>query len=121
MAELTDSERIDRLERVVHVIAEGQLAHTESQANLEKLVADLATSTRIAFDQVAEQFRETDRRMAETDRRMAETDRRMAETDRRMAETDRRMRETDERFRRTDERIDKLVVAIGELIRQKSV
>jgi methyl-accepting chemotaxis protein len=98
MAEFTDSERIDRLERVVHVIAEGQV-------NLEKLVADLATSTRVAFEQVAEQFRETDRRMAETDRRMAETDR--------------RMRETDERFRQTDERIDRLVIAIGELIRSR--
>jgi hypothetical protein len=63
----------------------------EDQVNLQKIVADLATETRRGFDRVAEQFAETDRSMKETDRRMRET----------------------------DERIDKLVLAIGELIRQK--
>jgi hypothetical protein len=63
----------------------------EDQVNLQKIVADLATETRRGFDRVAEQFAETDRRMKETDRKMRET----------------------------DGRIDKLVLAIGELIRQK--
>jgi methyl-accepting chemotaxis protein len=100
MAVLTPEERFNRLEQVVHVLAEGQLA-------LEKIVAELATETRKGFDRVAEQF--------------AETDRRMRQTDERMKQTDERMRQTDERFRQTDQRIDKLVSAIGELIRSQSL
>ncbi|TSE29593.1 DUF3782 domain-containing protein [Tepidimonas charontis] len=49
----------------------------------------MATTTEMSWDdirallaQLAEQSRETDRRMQETDRRMQETDRRMQETDR---------------------------------------
>jgi hypothetical protein len=109
----THGERIDRLEQVVGLLAEGQL-------NLEKLLADLATETRRGFDQVAAQFAETDRRMRETDERMRETDQRMREGFR---QTEERFRETDERDRRRsrefDERVDKLVVAIGEFIRNQ--
>ena len=90
MATRTHGERLDRLEQVVQVLAEDQLS-------LQKVVADLATHMRAGFDQVAAQF---------------------AETDKRMRETDKRMRATDERMRATDERIDKLVIAIGELIRK---
>jgi uncharacterized Ntn-hydrolase superfamily protein len=64
----------------------------EDQVSLQKLIAELATETRKGFDRVAKQS----------------------------AETDRRMRETDQRFRQTDERIDKLVGAIGELIRRQN-
>jgi hypothetical protein len=64
----------------------------EDQVSLQKLIAELATETRKGFDRVAKQF----------------------------AETDKRMRETDQRFRQTDERIDKLVGAIGELIRRQN-
>jgi DNA repair exonuclease SbcCD ATPase subunit len=64
----------------------------EDQLSLQKLIAELATETRRGFDRVAQQFEETDRRM----------------------------RKTDDRFRETDERIDKLVIAIGELIRRPS-
>ena len=85
MAAGTHGQRLDRLERVVQVLAEDQLS-------LQKLIAELARETRRGFDRVARQF----------------------------AETDRRMRETDERMRQTDERIDKLVLAIGELIRQRN-
>ena len=85
MADLSHSERLDRLEQVVHVLA-------EDQVSLQKLIGSLATETRKAFDRVAEMS----------------------------AETERRMRQTDERFRATDERLDKLVLAIGELIRLKN-
>ena len=64
----------------------------EDQVSLQKLIAGLAIETRRGFDRVAKQFEETDRRM----------------------------RQTDERMRRTDERIDKLVIAIGELIRRQN-
>lgn len=84
---LTHGERLDRLEQVVHVIAEEQLS-------LEKTVADLATHMRVGFDQVAEQMRQTDKRIDAMNRR------------------------TDERSRETDQRIDKLVLAIGEMIRR---
>ena len=90
MAARTQGERLDRLERVVQIIAEVQLS-------LQKLIAELATETRRGFERVAKQFEETDRRMRQTDERM---------------------RQTDERLRQTDERIDKLVLAIAELIRR---
>ncbi len=84
-------ERMDRLEKVVQILA-------EDQVSLQKLIANLANETEKGFALVAV---------------------RSAETDRRIAETDRQMRETDERFRRTDERIEKLVIAIGNLISTK--
>ena len=89
---------MDRLEKVVQILA-------EDQVSLQKLIANLATETEKGFALVAV--------------RSAETDRRIAETDRQWAETGRQMRETDERFRKTDERIEKLVIAIGNLISTK--
>ena len=41
-----------------------------------------------------------------------------ARTDEQFRETDKQLRETDKRLRETDERIDKLVSAIGELLRK---
>ena len=70
MAVLSPEERFNRLEQVVHVLAEGQLS-------LEKIVAELATETRKGFDRVAEQFAETDRRMRETDTQIRRTDERI--------------------------------------------
>jgi methyl-accepting chemotaxis protein len=99
-----NEERLDRLELIVQELAVDQHA-------AETAIAELATATRIAFDQVAEQFRQIGRRMDETAEHMRETDQHMRETDQHMRETDRRMRQT-------DERIDKLVLAIGELIRR---
>ena len=64
----------------------------EDQISLQKLIADLARETRKGFDRVAKQFEETDKRM----------------------------RETDQRMRGTDERIEKLVIAMGEFIRQQN-
>ena len=100
MATRSHEERPDRLERIVQVIAEDQLS-------LQKIVADLATETRRAFDQVGAQFAETDRRFAAE---RAETDRRVA------AER----AGVDQRTRQLDERIDKRVVAIGEFIRRQN-
>ena len=79
------AERLDRLEKVVQILAEDQLS-------LQKIVAQLATETRLGFERVAAQFEEVGRRMGQTD----------------------------ERMRQTDERIDKLVLAIGELIRRSN-
>ena len=97
MPGLTDSERIERLENVVQHIAEDQIS-------LQGIVADLATQTRKAFDQVAEKMNRTDEQMRRTDERI----------DKLVAQS----RETDQRMRQTDERIGSLVVAIGEFMRQ---
>jgi membrane protein involved in colicin uptake len=67
MAAKTHGERIDRLEQVIHILA-------EDQVSLQKIVADLATETRRGFDEVKKQFRETDRRM---DARMKRADERI--------------------------------------------
>jgi predicted transcriptional regulator len=48
----------------------------------------------------------------------AENARQFREIAERFRETEQRFRETDERFRQTDARIDKLVSAIGELVRR---
>jgi hypothetical protein len=95
----THGERINVLDQVVQIFAEGQ-------SLAEKAIAELATETRRGFDQVSELFKKTEIHMQETDRRMRETDE--------------RMRQTDERFRQTDERIDKLVIAIGEFISRRN-
>jgi hypothetical protein len=102
---MTHEQRLDRLEGVVHVLAEDQLA-------LQKLIAQLATETRVGFDRVARQFEETDRYVKEMWR---ETDERFRETDRRMQEMNQRVAE---RSQKTDERIENLVSAIGKLIHQ---
>lgn len=54
---------MDRLERVVQIIA-------EDQVSLQKLIAGLATETRRGFDRVAKQFAETDKRFRQTDERI---------------------------------------------------
>ena len=127
MPEYTHRERLDRLEQVVHILA-------EDQVSLRELVSSLATETRKAFDKVAEMSAETGRQMRETEKRMRETDERIRETDLRFRATDERFQATDERFQATDERfrvtderfratsdrIDKLVVAIGEFIRRNN-
>ena len=82
MAKRTVEQRVDRLEQVLQILAEDQVA-------LKKLIADLARETSKRFDRVAKQFEESDRKM----------------------------REMDKKF---DERIDKLVVAMGEFIRQQN-
>ncbi len=63
MATRTCGEPLDPLERLVHALEEGRLS-------LQKIVADLATGMRRGFDQVAEQFAETDRRIRATDERI---------------------------------------------------
>ena len=60
MAALANSKGISRLEEVVLVLAEGQVS-------LEKIVAYLATSMRLGFDQMAAQQRLTTEHMRQTD------------------------------------------------------
>jgi predicted translin family RNA/ssDNA-binding protein len=48
------------------------------------------------------------------------TEERFRETDERFRRTDERFRRTDERLSQTDERIDKLVSAIGEMLRTRN-
>ena len=67
----------------------------EGQISLQKLIAELATETRRGFDQVAAQFRETHARI------------------------DQLAHEGAERSRTADERVDRLVLAIGEMIRRQ--
>jgi hypothetical protein len=106
MPDQSHSERLDRLEQVVHFLA-------EDQVSLQKLIGSLATETRKAFDRVAE-------RAVETERHMLETDEHMRQTDGRLREIAEQIRETDARTRATSERIDNLVLAIGELIRRQN-
>ena len=67
----------------------------EGQRSLQKLIAELATETRRGFDPVAAQFEETDGACA-------------------------RPTTQRERSRELDDRVDKLVLAIGELIRNRN-
>ena len=110
MAVLPPDERLTRLEQIVQIIAEDHLSQKEDHdsmkedlVSLNHLIADLATETRRGFDQVAAQFRETDARL---DKLFRETD----------ARIDRVAHEGAERARASDERVDRLVLAIGELI-----
>jgi hypothetical protein len=68
MPDRTDGERIDRLEQIVQIIAEDHLKLEEEHSKLEKIVAEFATETRRAFDQVAEQMHETREVMRENAR-----------------------------------------------------
>ena len=100
----THEERIHRLEQVVGLIAEGQL-------KLEEIVTELGTFTRRGFDFLAELGAETDRRLRET----SESIRQLREQ---ASRTDEQLRRTDEHSRDIDARMDKLIIAIGEFMRQ---
>jgi hypothetical protein len=93
------------LETAAHAITEGQ-------RSLQKLIGQLATETRNGFDQVARQFAETDRRIQELNER---TDKRLQETAERMDKFAQQARESSRYY---DERVDKLVLAIAELVRR---
>lgn len=97
---MTHEQRLDRLEVVVHVLAEDQLV-------LQELIAKASKDTSEGFDRVARQFVEVKELFKETDRRIQEMNRK---TDERFRETDARMQEMN---RRLDERIENLVSAIG--------
>jgi ElaB/YqjD/DUF883 family membrane-anchored ribosome-binding protein len=103
VATKTQAERRDRLEQVVGIIAEKRLS-------LQNLVAELATETRRGFDRVAARSEETERRMRETDEQIHQTREQIRQTDEHMRQRSREM----------DERVDKLVLAIGELIRSQN-
>ena len=108
----TPEERIQRLEQVVGLIAEGQL-------KLEEVVTELGTFTRRGFDFLAELGAETDRRMRQTDERMRQTDESIRQLREQASRTDEQMRRTTEHSRDINERMDKLIIAIGEFIRHR--
>ena len=103
MAELSPGQRIDRLERVVEILAEDQL-------KLQELVTELATATRRGFDDA----READDRIR-AEMREAE-ERRRAADEKIRAEFREEMRE---RARYYDDRVDKLVLGIAEYLRRQ--
>jgi len=74
VASKTHGERIDILEQVVQILAEGQFS-------AEKAIAELATETRVGFDLVKQRFeagvQEADKRARQTDERMRQTDERI--------------------------------------------
>jgi roadblock/LC7 domain-containing protein len=96
----THGERLDRLEQVVGILA-------EDQVSLQRLIAELATETRRGFDQVAARFDAATKRMDEDQARTEERFREMAH-------------QNAQRSRELDDRVDKLVLAIGEFIRNQN-
>jgi hypothetical protein len=77
----------------------------QSSYTRKRLTTMAATANSVSWEELknmilglAEQSKETDRRMQETDRQMQETDRRIQETDRQMQETGRQMQETGRRL-----------------------
>jgi methyl-accepting chemotaxis protein len=113
VAELNHEQRIDRLERVVGILAEDQVA-------LQKIVTEMATEMRSGFDRVSQQMTA----MGATLNQMWLALDRMREADERiraeMREADERIRaEMRERARDYDQRVDKLVAAIGEFLRRQ--
>ena len=114
MAAKSQSERLDRLEQVIQIIAEDHVDMREQTQEVQKLIADLATQTARGFELLVAQT-------AETDRRILENEKRTRKMDESMKQTDERMKQTDERMKQTDERIDKLVSAIGHFISRSEV
>jgi chromosome segregation ATPase len=88
----------------------------EALADKEEKLDDVLVTLTEAQIKTEEHMRETDQHMRETDRHLRETDRRLRETDGRLRETDGRLRETGSAL---DARIDKLVSAVGEMLRQR--
>uniref|UniRef100_UPI001C2510DC hypothetical protein n=1 Tax=Hydrogenophilus thiooxidans TaxID=2820326 RepID=UPI001C2510DC len=83
----------------------------------------MTTATEISWDELkamilglAEQGKETDRRMQETDRRMQETDRLIRELRESGKETDRRMQETDRRIRALERQLGRLGNRLGQFV-----
>ena len=102
MALQTPDERLNRLEQIVQIIAEDHLSQREDHDSLRSLIANLAAETHNAFDQVAARFDQVAAQFRETDARI-----------------DKVAHESAERGRVSDERVDRLVLAIGELIRRQ--
>jgi peptidoglycan hydrolase CwlO-like protein len=106
----TVSTRVARLEYLM-----GRLA--EKQEKLDDVLV-LLTEAQIKTE---ERFQETDLRFQETEQRFQQTDERFEETGKLIRETGQHLRELDrqsrERDRVLDERVDKLVSAIGEMLR----
>src|SRR4051794_19327245 len=87
----------------------------ERIARLEHVTAGWIEQSRKDYEENRRLWRE---QQAEFATMRKETEAMRQETDRRWRETDERFRETAERSRQTDERVDKLVLAIGELVRR---
>ena len=89
------SARVERVERLIELLA-------EKQPKLDDVLVVL-TEAQIKTE---ERFRETAERFRETDERFRRTDERLIQND--------------ERLMQTNERIDKLVSAIGEMLRRRN-
>ena len=70
MAALTPEQRLDRIEKVVHVLADGQVS-------LQKLIADLARETRKGFERFEKRFVAAEQRMDRAEQRMDKLDERV--------------------------------------------
>ncbi len=108
------ADKQERLDDVLVVLAEAQVEtekrFRETDARIDKLVSAVGEAdarSRETDAQWRERFREADARSREADAQLRE----------RFRETDAQLRE---RSREIDERIDKLVSAIGELIRARN-
>jgi DNA anti-recombination protein RmuC len=108
---VTIDERFERIEHVTAGLAEENRKNQEENRQLwrdtQRQIDALAATVR----QFAEESRAADERLREEMREMN------AKTDQRFRETDERFRRTDERVGDIDERINRLVGAIGEMLR----
>lgn len=114
--------RVNSLEESMRRAFTAIEAPTEKEKKLDDvlvLLTEAQIATQQSFQETERRFHKTDARFQEMERRFRETDARFREVERRFQETDARFRETDERFRETDARIEKLVVAIGAMLRNR--
>lgn len=119
--ERRNGERVDRLEQLAQTLAEDRLSLKDDRTSLEEdlvalkqIVAHFATETRRGFDQAAAETRELRAFVRAANEEMRK---RFRETGERLREISREGRE---RERRLDERIDKLVSAVGEMLRTQN-
>jgi len=99
----TVSVRVARLEKLMGRLAEKQ----EKLDDVLVLLTEAQIRTEESFKETAERFRETAQQLRETAQQLRETDQQLREVDKNSRERDRYL----------DERVDKLVSAIGEMLR----
>ncbi|MBZ5725364.1 MAG: hypothetical protein LAP87_10230 [Acidobacteriia bacterium] len=106
-------ERLEEGERRAWAAIEALADKQERLDDVLVLLAEAQAKTEV-------RFRETDVRFRDIEERFRDTDARFRDVEERFRDVEERFRETDARFRDTDVRIDKLVSAIGELIRGRN-
>jgi hypothetical protein len=100
------STRVDKLEQSMASLIAVVETIADKQARLDDVVVLLTEAqikTELRFQQVENLI-----------------EKRFVETDERFRQLEQRFRETDDRARQTDERIDRLVSAIGEMLRTRN-